>query len=257
MISRDNISIGDVSLVEGNTLLRRMQFPVVLSEPSLLTTLVHYTIRAHPGDTATVGLATATTTTDVVVASGTLKFGARATLRFIPAKILGDTRQEGDETFSVDLDTPTNGYEFRRASGTGTIIDDDATSPAPTVGVGDLRVPEGDQATSHVVKVPLTLSQPLPKGAYMIVSLTISSLGSATRGPHGDWNGGVNRNTKIGGGNAVNVNVGMTVYPDYKDEPDLQVQIKINSVTVFPGLTSAPPYTVQRDIGIMTIGADE
>jgi hypothetical protein len=258
VVSRDNISIGDVSLVEGNSGFRKMQFPVVLSQPSLLTTTVHYTIKADSGDTATVGLATAPTTTDVVAGSGTLTFKAGSTLKFVATKILGDTRSEGDETVSVDLDTPTNNFDFRRATGKGTIIDDDASPPAPTVALGDLRVPEADVAFSHIVKVPLTLSQPLPKGASMVVSLTLSSVGTATRGSHGDWNGAVNRSMKIGA-KIVNANVGITVYPDRKDEPDLQVKIHINSVVVSPGTATVPvpDYSVHRDTGMMTIVSDE
>ena len=40
----------------------------------------------------------------------------------------GDTSDEDDETFTVDLNNPTNGAAINNASATGTIFDDDGLS---------------------------------------------------------------------------------------------------------------------------------
>ena len=56
----------------------------------------------------------------------------------------GDTLDEFDETFSVDLANPV-GVAVADGSGVGTIVDDDA---APLVSIDDVSVTEGDAGTT-------------------------------------------------------------------------------------------------------------
>ena len=44
----------------------------------------------------------------------TLKFGPGITIKFVLVKINGDTLAEGNETFSIDLSSPTTGWDLRR-----------------------------------------------------------------------------------------------------------------------------------------------
>src|SRR5438128_8576287 len=67
------VSIGSVSLPEGNAGSRVVLFPVTLSAPSTSTVSVHY---ATASGTATSG-------SDFTAASGTLSFAAGATTRFV------------------------------------------------------------------------------------------------------------------------------------------------------------------------------
>ena len=73
---------------------------------------------------------TATAGSDYVAASGTLTFSPGQTVKPITVTVNGDTTNEPDETFFVNLSGPTNAT-IARSTGTGTILNDDA-SPTPT-----------------------------------------------------------------------------------------------------------------------------
>jgi DNA polymerase IIIc chi subunit len=111
-----SLSINDVSVTEGNSGTTTAGFTVSLSAAS--------------GQTVTVAYATAdgTATTadgDYVAASGTLTFAPGVTTQPINVTVNGDTRNEANETFTVNLSGPVNAM-VSDAQGTGTITNDDA-----------------------------------------------------------------------------------------------------------------------------------
>jgi glucose/arabinose dehydrogenase len=83
------------------------------------------------GRTVTVAYATAdgtaTAGTDYVAASGSLTFPPGVTQQLVSVSVLADAAIEGDESFFLDLSSPTNAT-LGDAQGTGTILDDDAGS---------------------------------------------------------------------------------------------------------------------------------
>ena len=82
---------------------------------------------------------TATGGRDYTAVSGTLTFGARATVRTVTVAIIDDTLDEPEEQFTVTLHAAVNAT-VGTATGTGTIADND---DAPELSIGDASRTEG------------------------------------------------------------------------------------------------------------------
>ena len=130
-----SLSIGDVTVTEGQSGTVPATFTATLS--------------AQSGRTVTVDFATAngtaTAPADYQATVGSLSFPPGVTTRTITVLVKGDTLDEADETYSVDLSNPGNGT-IADAQALGTITDDD---PAPTISIGDATVTEGDAGTAN------------------------------------------------------------------------------------------------------------
>jgi hypothetical protein len=87
--------------------------------------------------------------------SGTLTFAPGETQKSVPVTIIGDTLNEADETFFLDLSSPDNA-EIASGHGTATIVDDD---PRPRASVSDATVTEGNGG-QKVVTFTVTLDRP-------------------------------------------------------------------------------------------------
>jgi hypothetical protein len=109
------LSIGDVTITEGNAGTTNAVFTVSLSAASDTTVTVSYA-------TAN-GLATAGS--DYVAKSGTLTFPAGTTSQTLAVAVNGDTAMESDETFFVNLGGASNAT-IADVQGQGTILNDDA-----------------------------------------------------------------------------------------------------------------------------------
>ncbi|MBS0261878.1 MAG: VCBS repeat-containing protein [Planctomycetes bacterium] len=137
------LSINDVSVVEGNSGTRNAVFTVTLSD--------------DPGQPVTVDFATASDWYDDSRAvagedygpqSGTLTFGPGILTRTITVPINGDRVSEGDGTFYVNLTNPV-GAALRDSQGVGTIVDDEpVVSINHPYGSDPLTVVEGDVGTT-------------------------------------------------------------------------------------------------------------
>ena len=114
------LSIGDVTVTEGNSGTIAAQFSVTLSAASTSTVTVSF---ATANGTATAG-------TDYVAQTGTLSFTAGQTSKTISVTVNGDTTVEPNETFLVNLSSPS-GATLADAQGQGTITNDDTTPPPP------------------------------------------------------------------------------------------------------------------------------
>jgi hypothetical protein len=245
VINANNIAIGDTTVVEGDTGVRRIRFPVVLSLPNPLAPVtVNYAI--HAG--------TAQIPADVAARSGTLKIPKGATTGYITAKLFPNVVADGDRAFTVVLTSPSGGYDLRRDTGIGTIIDDDAPSPGPVASLGDASIPEGNFG-SHAMFVPLTLSQPPDLNTKVQVSVEISSNTAVrnTKANHGDWYGAVDRTITFLPG-ITRKFVGIVIFSDTKSEPDLSLDIKITGVTL---LGNGTAFGIGRLHGTATILSDE
>jgi hypothetical protein len=131
------ISINDVSSAEGNSGQSDFTFTVSLSQPSGRTITVNY---ATTDGTAT------TANLDYEAASGTLTFNPGDTSKDITVKVNGDTLNEGDETFTVDLSSPANAV-IQDNQGLGTITNDDSL---PSLSVNNATVDEGNSGTASM-----------------------------------------------------------------------------------------------------------
>jgi len=111
------LSIADASVLEGNSGQTNMMFAVQLWPPSPLTVTVNF---ATTNGTAQAG-------SDYVATSGVLSFAPGQTNVIIPVAIYGDTNVEPNETFFVNLTSPSNAV-LARAQATGTILTDEVIS---------------------------------------------------------------------------------------------------------------------------------
>src|SRR6266508_1053810 len=128
-----HISIGDATVTEGSSGTVNATFDVTLSQISSQTVTVDYA-------TANV---TATAPDDYLAASGTLTFQPGRTTRPVAVTVNGDTIDEEDETYFVNLSSPVNAT-IVDGQGLGTITDDDGI---PTLSIGDATVTEGNSGT--------------------------------------------------------------------------------------------------------------
>ena len=128
------ISIGDVSVSEGNAGTTSAGFTVSLSVASGQTVTVNY---ATADGSATAG-------SDYVTAGGTVTFTPGQTSQPISVTINGDTAFEPNEAFNVNLSAATNAT-IADNQGVGTISNDDTQ---PTISINDVSVSEGNAGTT-------------------------------------------------------------------------------------------------------------
>jgi urease beta subunit len=113
-----SLRIGDVSVTEGNSGTVNATFTVTLSAASAQTVGVSF---ATADGTATAASG------DYVSQTGSLSFAPGQTTKTIAVAVRGDTAIEGNETFFVNLTSPTNAT-LADAQGQGTIANDDGTA---------------------------------------------------------------------------------------------------------------------------------
>lgn len=120
------LSIGDLSVVEGNGEYAHFMFVVTLDKAADGPVTVAYS--SADG--------TATADADYVVSSGTVTFAAGETSKTILVDIKGDVLVEKNETFTVKLSAPT-GATIADGTAIGTIVDDDREPDQSHVGNGE------------------------------------------------------------------------------------------------------------------------
>jgi hypothetical protein len=142
------VSVNDVTITEGNTGTRAATFTATLSAASSQPVTVAY---ATANGTATAG-------SDYLAASGTLTFAPGETSKTITVLVKGDRLPEPNETFVVNLSSPTNAT-IADGQGVGTIVDDE-----PRISIGDVSKKEGKkgQATSFTFTVTLSAAYDQP-----------------------------------------------------------------------------------------------
>ena len=121
------LSINSVSKNEGNRGTTDFTFTVSLSAASNQTVTVAY---ATTNGTAVSG-------SDFAYASGVLTFAPGVTTRTLTVTVYGDKTYEGDESFYVNLNSPTNAT-LGISPGTGTIRNDDPGKGGGAAGTSSL-----------------------------------------------------------------------------------------------------------------------
>jgi CSLREA domain-containing protein len=127
------ISIDDVAVVEGNSGTTPATFTVSLSSQSASTVTVDWATADE----------TATEPGDYVADSDTVTFAPGDVEEPVVVDVNGDTLDEANETFTVDLSN-AGGASIADGQGIGTITDDDTA----TISIDDVSVPEGDSGTT-------------------------------------------------------------------------------------------------------------
>jgi hypothetical protein len=131
---RPDITINNATVTEGNSGTINATFTVTLSAPAASNVTVDF---ATADGTATAG-------SDYQATSGTLTFTPGQTTQTINVAVIGDTTDEPNETFFVNLTNATNAV-LLDSQGLGTITDNDS---APTISINDVTVTEGDTGTT-------------------------------------------------------------------------------------------------------------
>jgi subtilisin family serine protease/subtilisin-like proprotein convertase family protein len=161
-----NFAIDDLTVAEGNDGTTLAIFTVSLSGP--LTT-----------DAATVRYATANGTasagSDYVAASGTLTFAPGNTAQTVSIVVIGDTINENNETFFVNLSSAVNAG-IADSQGVATIVD--ASDPLPSMSIDDPVLVEGASGTKNL---NFTVRLSAPSGKTVTVNYATAD-GSAAAG---------------------------------------------------------------------------
>jgi ribosomal protein L35AE/L33A len=222
------ISVNDVNFTEGNTGTANLVFTVSLSSASAQTIQVNYA-------TANV---TATAPSDyTALTTTTLTFNPNVTSQTVSVPIVGDTLDEPNETFQLNLTAPVNAT-IVDGVGTGTITDND---PTPTLTINDITVVEGNAGT---VSATFTVALSAVSGQNITVNYTT---GNATATAPADY-ATTSGTLTFAPGSATTRTVTVSVNGDTLDEPNETFQVN---------LSGAVNATIADSQGIGTITDDD
>ncbi|WP_246777098.1 Calx-beta domain-containing protein [Microvirga sp. VF16] len=116
--------------------------------------MVTVSLSKASSEAITVNYATANGTAqagaDYVAKSGTLTFAPGETSKTIAVAVIGDTTVEANESFRLDLSSPTKAT-IADGQGAVTITNDDVTAPMAALSVSDVRILEGQSGTMNAV----------------------------------------------------------------------------------------------------------
>ncbi|HIJ84657.1 MAG TPA: DUF1566 domain-containing protein [Magnetococcales bacterium] len=156
-----SLSIGDITVTEGDTGSVAANIPVTLDKTSGQAVSVNYATSVMGNTTANV---------DYTTTTGTLTIPAGQTSGSITVPVLGDTLDEVNEVFRVTLSNPVNVF-IADTQGDVTIIDND---PAPTV-----AFTAAAQAVNEGSLVTATLQLSGPSSLDVSVPFTASGTAAA------------------------------------------------------------------------------
>jgi hypothetical protein len=167
------LTIGDVSVTEGQSGTKAMTFTVKLSQPAPVP--VTYDIA-----TLTTSTTTATAGSDFVASSLTRQaIAAGATSKAFTVAVKGDTTPEAEEVFIVVV-TNVTGATAGDGAARATIRNDDV----PSMTIANVSVPEGDSGTTAAV---FTVSLSSPATATVTFDITTVPTSTSTATPGTDY----------------------------------------------------------------------
>ena len=207
--------VDDRSMTEGDSGTSNMMFTVTASAVSAKTMTVMYATSDG----------TATAPGDYVLSAGTLTFVPGQLTRTFVVPVVGDTRDEFDETFVVDLSSPANAT-IVDGQGVGTIVNDD---PTPTVSISDVSTVEGDAGTSTAT---FTVALSAPSGKPISVDYATAD---GTASSPADYTADAGTISFAPGLTTSTVDI--TIEGDVLDEFDETYTVQLsNLVNVLPGV---------------------
>lgn len=223
--AQPTIAINDIAPNEGNAGTTPFNFTVSLSNPSSQPVSVTWT--TAPGTA---------NSTDFVAATNTLVIPAGSTSGTITVQVNGDTTNEPNETFFVNLTAPVNAT-IADPQGQATIVNDD---PIPSITINDPSQTEGNAGTA-----PLTFTVLLSNPSAVDVTVNYGTADGTATAP-ADYAATLGTLTipagQLSGSIVVNV-VGDTI-----DEPN---------ETLFVDLTAPTNATIADGQGQGTIVDDD
>jgi hypothetical protein len=203
------VSVGDVSVAEGQSGTTAASFVVSLSAASGLPVTVGFAT----------GNGTAAAGSDYQAASGTLTFTPGQTSRMVSVLVNGDTLQEANETFLLNLSAPTNA-SIGDGQGVGTITNDDGP---PQLAINDVAATEGNGGTKTLT---FTVTLAPPSGLPVTVGWATAD-NTATAGS--DYAAGSGSLSFAPG--ETSKSVGVQVTGDTASEPDETFRVTLGGAT--------------------------
>jgi len=199
-------------------------FTVSLSFADVLTVTVDY---ATADDTASAG-------SDYIAASSTLTFTPGITNQPITITVKGDVKDESDETYFVNLSSPTNAT-IADGQGVGTITDDD---PTPTVGFDSGSYSVGEGAGGATITVTLSAES----GRIVTVDYATSD---GTAEADQDYKAISDTLTFVPG--ETSKTFAVPIINDSADETDETVNLTLSAVVNANGATTNATLTIGDD----------
>ncbi|MHC5767311.1 MAG: Calx-beta domain-containing protein [Nostoc sp.] len=233
IIDDDNpttVSISDVSIAEGNTgTTTNANFIVTLSAPSLQQVTVNYNTSDGTAKTSD---------SDYNAASGTIVFNPGETTKTLGIGVIGDSKAETNETFSVNLFGATN-TTITDSLGVATITNDD---DPPTISIADVLVKEGTTGMITNANFVVTLSNEF----YQRVIVNYSTSDGTAKESDSDYNFGLGTIIFDYGETSKVISIG--IRGDNKVEPN---------ETFFVNIYGAANATFNNNQGVGTIKNDD
>ena len=224
------LTINDVTINEGNSGLRNANFTVRLNAPSGRVVSVNV---ASVNGTAIAGV---TTGDYISLPNTTIKFTPGQTQRTVTVAVNGDTLDEANETFFVNLGSPQNAT-IDDNQGVGIITDDDRS---PALSINDISIVEGQSGTKL-----LTFTVSLSENSAQTVTVNYATAnGTAKTGS--DYVG--NSGTLTFAPAQLTQTISITINGD--------VQVEVNEV-FYVILSSATNASISRGRALGTIQNDD
>jgi hypothetical protein len=228
-----NISIGDVTIAEGNAGTSTATFTVTRTGGNAAFDLTY----ATADGTATAG------SDYVAQPTGSVSFAAGDLTKTISVTINGDTTVEPDETFFVNLLNATGGGTIVDAQGLGTITNDDSAGGVGNISINDVTITEGNSGT----KVATFTVSHTGRAAFSVNYATANS--TATAGTSGTADYVAASGTLNFAADTSTQTVSVTIRGDTIYEPN---------ETFFVNLTGATNGgTITKSAGLGTIANDD
>ncbi|MCR9253694.1 MAG: cadherin domain-containing protein, partial [bacterium] len=224
------ISIDDVTVTEGNSSTVNANFTVTLDAASGKTITVDYSTSDNTATTADSDYN--------AIATTTLTFNPGETSKTVSVTVSGDSKDEDDESFFVDLSNPTNAT-ITDSQGEGTITNDDS---APGISIDDVTVTEGNSGT---ITADFTISLDAASGKTITVDYSTSDNTATTADSDYD---AIATTTLTFNPGETSKSFSVTV------NGDLNVE---NDESFFVDLTNAVNASISDNQGIGTISNDE
>ncbi len=228
-----DVSIAAASVTEGNGGTVNLNLPVTLSAPATSDISIPFTVTAG----------TATAGTDYQTTSGAVQIATGSSAGVATVVVNGDLLDEPDETLTVTLGMPPQGYTIVTGSAVGTILDDDAP---PTISVSAPSVTEGNTGTTPMTFV-VSLSAP---SGFDVGYTRATANGSATAGS--DYVALAAAAMTIPAGQTTQ-NVIVQVNGDFAVEPDETVLLNLTAVTNATPASASGTGTILNDDAVIDV----
>lgn len=218
------LSVGDATVLEGDSGSRTLKFAVTLSTPASNPVTVQYSLSGGGSATGAAKPGSGVDFLDNGGAPRTLTFTPNPKtlktpiVKYVAVKVLGDTTVEPDETLALVLANPTGGPSIGRSTGVGTILNDDGITNGVTLGVGDASMvlqAEGNQT----MKIPVTLSAKASGPVTVNFTVTPGSATFSQKSTGGGDYGGKTSGT-LSFGNGTNQTISIPIWADPNPDPD-------------------------------------